>query len=106
MARVSRKSEVNHSLSRTLAATLGSIPLALAWGVAVTFALPLGENQRLLLGSYSVFPVWVSISCWIFLAPSGRRAWLNLAVGMAVAVLAVVAALALGRGTASFGTSA
>lgn len=97
---------LNHSLSRTLAATLGSIPLALASGVAVTLTLPLGENERLLVGSYSVFPVWVAVSCWIFLAPSGRRAWLNLALGMAVTIVVVVAALALGRGAGGSGTSA
>lgn len=85
--------ELNHSSARTLAALLGTLPVALASGIVLARLLPLRVPQPLLIGNLSVFPVWVSLSLWVFLAPSGKRAWLGLGVVSAL----LGAALMLGR---------
>ena len=93
------KYALNHSASRTIAALLGSIPVALALAVSLTLTLPLPGPVRLVLGWYSVLPLWLALSCCAFLARSGARAWLGL---FALAALAgLVIALALGHTPAS-----
>jgi hypothetical protein len=78
MSKVTQRQRLQHSTARTLAALLGSIPVALAVGVALTAVLPLPLGQRYLIGMYSVFPVWTAACAGAFLASSGRRAWLAL----------------------------
>ena len=96
----SRDDELNHSASRTIAAIVGTIPLTLAVGVALTLILPLPASVRLTIGWYSVFPFWVSAACFVFLARSGRRAWLSLLCASLLASLVAGLALLLGRGAA------
>jgi len=93
VANPSRRQKLNHSAARTLAALLGTIPVALGVGVVLARALPLTPAWRVLLGAYSVFPVWVALAVVVFLAPSGRRAWLGL-----LAALAVLGGVALSFG--------
>lgn len=95
MSKVTQRQRLQHSAARTLAALLGSMPVALAIGVALTAVLPLPVEQRYLLGLYSVFPSWTALSLWAFLASSGRLAWLALLGTGAAAVLVAGIALAL-----------
>lgn len=95
----SRRDELNHSASRTLAASVGSMPVAIAIGIALTLALPLSANVRLTVGSYAVFPVWVTVACFAFLAPNARRAWLLLLTALVLAAFTSLVAIVLGRGT-------
>lgn len=95
MSRVIRRQRLNHSTSRTLAALLGSLPGALLSGIALAAVLPLRIDQRYLIGSYSVFPVWVALACWLLLATSGRRAWGALGLVSSIALLLSVVGLAL-----------
>ena len=91
MANLSRRQQLNHSTARTLAALLGTIPVALGVGVVLVRVLPLEPAWRVLLGSYSVFPVWGALAVTTFLARSARRAWLALLA--ALALLVAVSAL-------------
>jgi hypothetical protein len=93
MSRVARRQPLNHSTSRTLAALLGSLPVALLVGIALAAALPVGLGQRYLLGSYAVLPLWLGLACCVFLAGSARRAWA--ALGIVSAIAGLVAWLAL-----------
>jgi hypothetical protein len=88
-----RGRQLNHSSARTLAALFGTVPVALALGIVLAQVLPLPVPQPLLIGNFSVFPAWVALSLAVFLAPSGKRAWLGL--GVVGALLG--AALVLGR---------
>lgn len=97
MVGLPRKDELNHSVSRTLAATLGTIPVALALGIALACALPLPTSLSLTVGSYSVFPIWVTAACFSFLARSARRAWLSLLWTLLLAALIACLALISGR---------
>jgi hypothetical protein len=94
MSRVKERKKLQHSTARTLAALLGSIPVAIAVGVALTAVLPLPIEQRYLIGLYSVFPIWTALCIGVFLASSGRRAWLSL-LGTGAAA-ALVASIGLG----------
>jgi hypothetical protein len=94
MSKVTQRQKLQHSTARTLAALLGSMPVAIAVGVALTAVLPLPLGQRYLVGLYSVFPLWTALSVGAFLASSGRRAWLALLGSGAAAAL--VASIALG----------
>jgi len=96
MESVSDRQQPHHSLSKTLAATVGSMFAAFAIGIAMAAALPLRSDQRLLIGSYSVLPLWVATACCAFLAPSGRRAWLMMCAAAALAALIAFSALAFG----------
>jgi hypothetical protein len=87
MSRAVRREQLNHSLGRTLAALLGSLPVALAIGIALGTVLPLRTEQRYLIGSYSVFPTWVALACWLLLATSAGRAWGALALVSSLAAL-------------------
>jgi len=93
-----KRHEPQHSVARTVAALVGTFPLALGAGVALTSILPISLNERLLLGTYSVFPIWVAAACWAFLAPSGRRAWLDLFAAFAVLTLLAFIGLAIRSG--------
>lgn len=97
-ARVPPKHAPDHSTSRTLAALIGTVPAALLLGIALTLALPLPLDQRYLIGSYSVAPAWVALSCCVFLAASAKRAWLLVSALILVSAAASGAALAVGRG--------
>jgi hypothetical protein len=94
MSKVTQRQRLQHSTARTVAAVFGSIPVAIAVGVALSAALPLPLGERYLIGLYSVFPSWTVLSLWAFLASSGRRAWLALLGSGAAATL--VASIALG----------
>jgi hypothetical protein len=94
VAQAGRKAKLNHSSSRTLAALVGTIPVALGCGIALTWSLPLGLTERLTVGLFSVFPLWVAFACLVFLARSGRRAWIGLAGALVLcAAIALVASL-------------
>jgi hypothetical protein len=87
-AGMSRERQLSsHSASRTLAALAGSLPVAVALGVALAALLPLRVEQRYLWGSYPVLPLWVVLACRTALAQSARRAWLGLAGVLGAAVL-------------------
>ena len=91
MSKLTQRQRLQHSTARTLAALLGSIPVAIAVGVALSAVLPLPIGQRYLIGMYSVFPVWTAACIVAFLAPSGRRAWLALlGTGVGAAILASI----------------
>jgi len=94
MSRVVPRELLNHSTSRTLAALLGSLPVALLVGIALAAALPVPLEQRYLIGSYSVVPSWVALACWVLLAPSARRAWG--ALGLVSSVAALLSLVGLG----------
>jgi hypothetical protein len=74
----SRRIQPNHSTARTLAALFGSMPVALALGVALASALPVAAPERTLIGYFAVFPFWAALCLWVFLAPNGKRAGLSL----------------------------
>lgn len=92
------KPSPGHGAGRTLAALVGTAPVALAAGVTLTLALPLPLAWRLLVGPHAVMPLWVALMCAAFLARDGRRAWGRLGVAFAAAALVSAVALALGRG--------
>lgn len=98
MAKVSQRQRLNHSSGRTLAALLGTVPVAVGLGLVLTLLLPLGRAERYLIGNYSVFPAWVALSLAVFLAPSAKRAWLVLVVLGLLLAAAVLLALWSGRG--------
>jgi hypothetical protein len=95
MSPVARRQQLNHSTSRTLAALLGSMPVALLIGIALGSALPLRTEARYLIGSYAVVPLWVGLACSVFLAASARRAWAALALVSGAALLLAFLALRL-----------
>jgi hypothetical protein len=68
-----------HSGAKTLLAALGAIPAALAAGAVLGWCWP-GA------GLYSVFPLWVGLTCSLSLAPDGTRAW-AIALGACSALL-------------------
>jgi hypothetical protein len=85
---VARRSALHHSTGRTLAALLGSLPVALLLGLALAAKLPVSQQLAYLIGSYSVIPLWALCACATFLAPSARSAWLRLlAVGLSALLL-------------------
>jgi hypothetical protein len=98
VAKVSQRQRLNHSSSRTLAALLGTVPVAVGLGVTLTLLLPLARAERYLIGNYSVFPAWVALSLAVFLAPSARRAWLVLLAFTLLLAAAVLLARCSGRG--------
>lgn len=98
MAKNSSKVQLNHSASRVLAATVGTIPVALALGVTLALTLPLPLSLGLTIGSYAVFPIWVAAACCTFLAESAGRAWVSLICIAALASLLSFSVLALEHG--------
>ena len=95
MSPMTQRHRLQHSTARTLAALVGSIPVAIAIGVALTAVLPLPIGRRYLVGLYSVFPVWTALCTAAFLASSGRRAWLALLGTGVGAILVASIGLAL-----------
>jgi hypothetical protein len=100
VAGASRRNKPNHSLTRTLAAVLGTVPVALTFGLLSSQALPLSPSKRYLIGYFSVFPAWVALSLWVLLAPNGKRAWLGLFAASAVLGVALVVGRLAGWGRA------
>ncbi len=98
MSKASQRQKLNHSTGRTLAALLGTIPVALGVGVVLTLFLPLARTERFLVGHYSVFPAWTALCLWVFHAPSGKRAWLGILGATAALALLAVVGHATGRG--------
>jgi hypothetical protein len=94
MASSTRQRRPDHSLLRTLAALLGSVPVALGSGLSLALLLPLDAPARYLVGSFSVFPIWTGVSLWTLLAADARRAWLG--VLAASLVLGLLSAAGLG----------
>jgi hypothetical protein len=92
-SKASRRGTLNHSVARALAALFGTVPIALAFGVVLESALPLPPPARILLGYFSVFPIWVALCLRVFLAASAARAWLGLLAAGAL----LGAAMTLGR---------
>ena len=92
---VAQRRKLNHSTSRTLAALLGSLPVAVGGGIALAAILPLPLTERYAVGSYSVFPIWVGVACAVFLAESARRAWLGLLGALTAAALVALLGLRL-----------
>ena len=89
------RSEPGHSTARTLAAVLGTVPLALSVAAALALTLPLPLEHRVVAGGYSTFPVWVAASTWVFLSSSARQAWIRVAAFTAAASLVALAAAVL-----------
>jgi FtsH-binding integral membrane protein len=96
MPDIAPKYTLDHSTSRTVAALLGTALVAIGLGIALALVLPLRLNERYLVGWFSVFPLWVGLSCWVFLAKSARRAWLI--VGLCALATGIVAVAALWLG--------
>ena len=87
-----RPSIASHSLTRTLAALVGTLAPSVLLGLVLASALPLSRPWRYLVGLHLVFPTWITAMTLVFLASSGRRAWLLLvaataALGLAAALL-------------------
>jgi hypothetical protein len=78
MAKSSWQQRPHHSLARTLAALIGSVPVALGVGLCVALLLPIDASARYLVGSFSVFPLWTGLCLWTLLAADARRAWLHI----------------------------
>jgi hypothetical protein len=97
-AKVRRRLAAEHSAGRTLAALFGSLAAALAIGIALAMALPSTPALRVLLGAYAVFPVWVGLTCRVFLAASARHAWQRLSGLVLVAAIVAICALLFQRG--------
>jgi hypothetical protein len=89
-----RASDPGHDLARTLAALVGSGPVALAVSIGCVHVLPMPFEWRLLVGSYAAVPIWIALAWRAFLARSGRRAW----AGLGLVFAASLVAIALGRG--------
>lgn len=77
--------------SRSLAATLGTLPVVLLASAALARFLPVSADARYALAFISVIPFWVLAMCVAFLAQRSVRVWL------------VCAALALALGALVYG---
>ncbi len=101
-----RASDPGHGVARTLAAVVGSGPVALSISVAIVHVLPAPFEWRLLVGSYATVPLWIALMWAAFVARSGARAWAGLACAFAASLAVTLAAtgaatgvaIALGRG--------
>lgn len=78
-----------------VAALFGTLPVALSFGVLLVLGLPFGLGARYVIGWASIFPVWACLACWVFLARSGKRAWLLLCLLLALFVSASLGARAM-----------
>jgi len=74
-----------------LAATLGTLPIALLGSAALARFLPLSADARFATGFGLAIPLWVAAMCVVLLARSGSRALL-----MCLAASAALAALVFG----------
>lgn len=75
----------------TLAATLGTLPVALLGAAAIGRFLPLSIDARFALAFLLVIPLWIWAMCVAFLARSGIRAW-----GWCIALSTVLGSLVFG----------
>ena len=87
-----------HATSKTLAAILGTAPVALALGIAVALLLPASPGVRFAIGFHGVIPVWIALMCVVFNARSARRAWLGVLGSLILLGLLLASAL----GTSGF----
>jgi hypothetical protein len=71
-----------------LAATLGTLPIALFVGALLARFLPVSADARFALGFGLTIPTWLAIMCVALLARSGARAFCI--CGAASMVLAVL----------------
>jgi hypothetical protein len=96
---VTRRSDdlrVNRAMrERWLLATLGTVPVALALGVALALTLPSRSSLGLALGSYSLLPIWLAAASFTFLANNARQAWVSLIRLAALAALLSCSVLVL-----------
>lgn len=79
------------TVALVLAATLGTLPLALLGSAALARFLPLSADARFATGFGLAVPLWVSAMCVALLARSGTRALL-----VCLAATAALAALVFG----------
>jgi hypothetical protein len=89
-------SRSNRSLDTTLlvvAATVGTLPVALFTAAATARFLPISADARFALAFGISIPAWVSIMCITLLARSGARA-----LGACVAASLILGCLVLGVG--------
>jgi hypothetical protein len=82
-----------HDTSKTLAAVLGTAPVALALGIAVALLLPASPGVRFAIGFHGVIPVWVTLICVVFNARSARRAWIGVLGSLILIGLLLASAL-------------
>lgn len=61
--------------SHTLAATLGTLPVALLASAALARFLPVSADLRYALAFTAVIPLWVLAMCVAFLARRSARSW-------------------------------
>jgi hypothetical protein len=101
MAKSSPQPRYRPSLARTLAAVLGSVPVALGSGLCLALGLPLEASARYLVGSFSVFPVWAGLCLWTLLAADAKRAWLGVLGASLMLGLLVAMGRSLGAGLAA-----
>jgi hypothetical protein len=66
---------------RILAATLGTLPVALYAGVCLARFLPFSLDVRFAVGFSAVVPLWIAAMCIAFLARRGARSWLLCLLG-------------------------
>lgn len=72
----------------TVAATLGTLPVALLASAALARYLPLSDDARFAVGFAAVIPLWVTAMCVTLLIQTGRRALLGcLGVSLLLALL-------------------
>jgi hypothetical protein len=83
------RAQLDHSAGRTLAALVGALFAALALGVALAYVVPAPVTERYLIGSVAVLPTWAALCTWLFIAPSGKRAWLRVGALIVAALLAI-----------------
>lgn len=92
-----RLAELDHSWSRTLAATFGTIPVSIAVALALALTLPVSRPLSQAVGYHAVFPLWLTSACLVFLARSARSAWLALGSALLLALALSASSLALER---------
>ena len=67
-----------------LAATLGTLPVALFANACIARFLPLSADTRFAMAYVALMPTWLSAMCWAFLAKSTLRVWLVCLVATAL----------------------
>jgi hypothetical protein len=82
-----------HDAGKTLAAIVGTAPVALALGVVLALLLPTSPSMSLAIGVHAVIPAWVALMCVVFNARNARRAWLGVLASLVILGLALASAL-------------
>lgn len=80
MARSAPASPVEGT-ARVIAATVGSLPIALFGSVCIGRFLPLAEATRFVVGFTLAIPLWVALMCVLFLSQDAKRTWLLCVAG-------------------------